>query len=108
MAEILQVVTATNSKKEADGLAQGLVKARLAASAQVDGPIRSTYWWEGKATSAEEWRVTIKTAADRYDELEAFILEQHSYVTPGILATPVARGSEKYLRWIVSETRAST
>ncbi len=107
MIEILQVVTATAAKEEADRLALGLVQARLAASAQVDGPIDSIYWWQGKATSAEEWRVTIKTPVDRYEELEAFIVDHHSYDTPGILATPVARGSEKYLKWVVSETRRS-
>lgn len=106
MAEILQVVTATGSRDEADRLARDAVTARLAASAQVDGPIQSIYWWEGRATTAQEWRVTMKTAGDRYDELEAFIVEHHSYDTPGILATPVAHGSEKYLSWIVSETRS--
>lgn len=107
MIEILQVVTATDAKEEADRLAHGLVQARLAAAAQVDGPISSIYWWQGKATSAEEWRVTIKTPADRYEELDGFIVDHHSYDTPGILATPVARGSEKYLKWVVSETRRS-
>jgi periplasmic divalent cation tolerance protein len=61
--EILQVVTATDSRAEADRLAQGSVASRLAASAQVEGPLQSVYWWEGKATRAEEWRVTMKTAA---------------------------------------------
>ena len=105
MLEILQVVTATDSRAEADRLAQGSVASRLAASAQVDGPLQSVYWWEGKATRAEEWRVTMKTAADRYQELEAFIIENHSYETPGILATAVANGSEKYLTWVMNETR---
>ncbi len=107
MIEILQVTTATDTKEEADHLSHELVGARLAASAQVDGPISSIYWWEGKATSAKEWRVTMKTAADRYEELEARILERHSYHTPGILAIPVTRGSKDYLRWVVRETRVS-
>ena len=105
MLEILQVVTATDSRAEADRLAQGSVASRLAASAQVDGPLQSVYWWEGKETRAEEWRVTMKTAADRYEELEAFIIENHSYETPGILGTAVAGGSEKYLTWVMNETR---
>lgn len=107
MTEILQVVTATDSREEAGQLARGMVEARLAASAQVHGPIQSIYWWDGKPTTAEEWRITVKTAVDRYEELEAFIIERHSYDTPGILATPVARASQKYLTWIVEETRAS-
>jgi periplasmic divalent cation tolerance protein len=103
--ELLQVVTATDSHAEADRLAQDSVVGRLAASAQVDGPIQSVYWWEGKVITAEEWRITMKTAADRYEELEAFIIENHSYETPAILATLVASVSERYLTWVTDETR---
>ncbi len=108
MTQILQVVTTTDSREEAERLARGLVDARIAACVQVDGPIQSTYWWEGRATTEEEWRLTIKTIADRYDELEGFIARNHSYDTPEVLATPVTRGSEDYMRWVVDETAATT
>jgi periplasmic divalent cation tolerance protein len=105
VVDILQVVTATDSQDEANRLANDLVTEKLAASTQVDGPIQSVYWWQGKVVRAEEWRVVLKTAADRYQELETFILEHHSYDTPGILATRVCNGSDKYMAWIVNETR---
>jgi len=99
------VVTTTESSELADTLANGAVEARLAASVQVDGPITSTYWWDGSVQSTEEWRVTFKTAADRYDALEAFVQENNSYDVPEILCIPVPAGSKAYLEWLTTETR---
>ena len=44
--QFLQVQTTTDSRAEAVELAQAAVESRLAACAQVAGPIASTYWWE--------------------------------------------------------------
>jgi periplasmic divalent cation tolerance protein len=52
--------TTTAKRAVADRLARGAVEARLAACAQVDGPVTSYYHWEGKLESAEEFRVWFK------------------------------------------------
>ena len=103
--EHCQVLTTTDSLKLAETLAKGAVEARLAASVQVDGPFTSTYWWAGAVQTSEEWRVTFKTAADRYERLEAFIQARSSYDVPEILCIPVATGSKAYLGWLTTETR---
>jgi len=54
--------------------------------------------------TATEWLCVAKTTADRYDEVEAAIRSVHSYDVPEILALPVVRGSEPYLRWLGEET----
>jgi periplasmic divalent cation tolerance protein len=41
-----------------------------------------------------------KTAASRYDELEAAIRELHPYDEPEIVATPIVAGSKGYLDWL--------
>jgi periplasmic divalent cation tolerance protein len=104
MAEHLMLITTTDSREAADRLAAGVIDARLAACAQIDGPISSVYWWEGKATSEEEWRVLFKTSAERYEELEAHIKAHHDYDVPEIVATPLTRGSAEYLGWVTEET----
>ena len=53
-ARYLQVQTTTDSRAEAMELAHDAVAARLAASAQVAGPIASIYWWEDGLERAEE------------------------------------------------------
>ncbi len=101
--DFLTVLTTTDSREAAEALARSAVAARLAACAQVDGPVTSTYWWQGKLESAQEWRVLCKTTAGRYPELEEHIRANHSYDTPEVIATPIASGSAGYLAWVASE-----
>ncbi|HEY1915173.1 MAG TPA: divalent-cation tolerance protein CutA [Streptosporangiaceae bacterium] len=100
----VQVQTTTDSRAEAIALGRAAVEARLAACAQVAGPIASTYWWEGSIERAEEWLVLLKLPADRFAELSAFLTEHHSYDEPEIVALPIIAGSAGYLGWIQDET----
>jgi periplasmic divalent cation tolerance protein len=103
--EYCLVLTTTESSEVAETLANGAVEARLAASVQADGPITSTYRWDGEVQTSEEWRITFKTTAERYESLEAFIQENNSYDVPEILCIPVAAGSKAYLEWLTTETQ---
>jgi periplasmic divalent cation tolerance protein len=100
----VQVTTTTDSRPEAAELARSAVTERLAACAQLVGPIASTYWWEGEIESAEEWMVVFKTTDARFDELASLIIEGHSYDTPEIVATAVVAGSMDYLAWVSEQT----
>jgi len=101
----LHVQTTTDSRAEAMELAHDAVQARLAACAQVAGPVASTFWWEDGIERAEEWLLMLKLPADRYTELAEFLLDRHSYDEPEIIATPIIAGSAGYLDWIDEETR---
>ena len=83
----VQVVTTVGSREAADALARSAVEARVAACAQVLGPVTSTYWWEGAVQSSQEWMVTFKTAV--YATLEEHIKRLHDYDVPEIIATPI-------------------
>lgn len=100
-----QVTTTTDSRTAAEELARGAVEARVAACAQIVGPISSVYWWEGKVDSAEEWLVLLKTTAASYPALEAYIKAHHSYDVPEIVAAPITAGNPAYLDWVRAETR---
>jgi periplasmic divalent cation tolerance protein len=101
----LQVQTTTDSRAEAVELAHAAVQARLAACAQVAGPIASTFWWEDGIERAEEWLIMLKLPAGKYEELADFLIERHSYDEPEIIATPIVAGSAGYLDWLEQETR---
>jgi periplasmic divalent cation tolerance protein len=103
-AAYLQVTTATATQEEARDIARRAVELRLAACAQVVGPIASIYWWQGAMETASEWLCLLKTTASRFDDVAAHIRAEHSYDTPEITATPITRGSPDYLRWISVET----
>lgn len=101
----IQVQTLTDSRAEAMELGHDAVAARLAACAQVTGPVASTYWWEDGLERAEEWLLLLKLPADRYQRLADFLSERHSYDEPEIVAMPIVAGSPAYLSWIEEETR---
>jgi periplasmic divalent cation tolerance protein len=105
--EYWQVVTTTASADAAQALSHGAVSAHLAACGQVEGPLSSTYRWQGTVETSTEWRVVFKTAADRYPELERFIRGRHSYDVPEIVASPLVAGSTEYLDWLWQETRGA-
>jgi len=104
-ARFLQVQTTTDSRAEAIELARAAVEARLAACAQVVGPVASTYWWEEAVERAEEWLLLLKLPVGGFQALADFLDEQHSYDEPEIVAVPIVAGSDSYLNWIQEETR---
>ena len=105
--EHCQVTTTVDSREAAEGLARSTVEARVAACAQVVGPIRSTYRWAGKVETAEEWLVLLKTAVDRYPDLERHLRGRHPYDVPEIISVPVIAGNPAYLTWVSQETRGT-
>src|SRR6266699_1141422 len=100
MQEFIEVHSTTDSREEADKICAAVVNARLAACAQVSGPIRSTYWWQGKLERADEYFLMMKTTRDKFGELARVIRENHSYEVPDIVAVPILDGSAEYLEWI--------
>src|SRR5207245_8675664 len=103
--QYLQVQTTTDSRAEAMELSRAAVESRLAACAQVAGPVASLYWWDGALERTEEWLVLLKLPADRYDEVAAFITERHSYDEPEIIALPIVMGLGADLYWLQVSVR---
>lgn len=102
---VVVLVTTTDSAEAAQRLADGLVRERLAACAQVDGPVRSTYRWAGEARTDTEWRCSAKTTADLADAATSWLLEHHGDDLPEVVALPVIGGSHDYLAWVAEQTR---
>lgn len=100
MSGCVQVTTTLPDRAAADLLAARLVEERLAACAQVVGPVASTYRWQGRLETASEWFCHLKTSGARAGALTARIRELHSYDVPEIVALPIVAGDPEYLRWI--------
>jgi len=105
MTEYIQVVTTTETKEQAQWIAQVVVERRLAACAQILGPISSTYWWKDKVETTEEWLCVMKSRNDLHHDLEKVILEIHPYEVPEIVVLPIIAGSQSYLDWMGKELR---
>lgn len=93
------VTTTLPTEDAADLLATQLVDEKLAACAQVQGPIESTYRWEGAIERAEEWFCHCKTVPERRDALMARIKELHPYEVPEIVAVRAEAVLPEYLAW---------
>lgn len=98
------VVTTLPDRDQARQIGDALVRERLAACAQVIGPMDSVYQWKGAVEQAVEWRLELKTAASRLSALERRLHELHPYELPECIALPIAQGSDAYLRWLADET----
>ena len=105
MVKYIQVITVAGSKEEASKIAETAIQKRLAACAQVLGPVSSIYRWKGKIERAEELLCIMKTRAKVYLELESIIRQVHSYNVPEILAVPIVEGNKSYLSWLDSEVK---
>jgi periplasmic divalent cation tolerance protein len=103
VSDCVQVTTATDSREAAEEISRVVVDARLAACAQIVGPVASRYWWQGRVDPAEEWLVIVKTTAERFEDVAAAIRSAHSYEVPEISAVPIVAGSPDYLAWIQAE-----
>jgi periplasmic divalent cation tolerance protein len=100
-------VTAPN-RETARAIARTVVEERLAACANLLGPIESVYWWDGKVQEEGEAAFLLKTSEERLSALIARVKALHPYQVPCIVAWPIAAGHQPYLDWISAETAPSS
>ena len=96
------VLVTTATKQEAEKIAQRLLKQKLIACANVIGPASSLFHWSGKAETAEEYLIFMKSRRDLFDKLTETVKALHSYEVPEILVLPIIGGSEEYIVWLGS------
>ncbi len=98
-------VTAPNYE-EAESIGKTLLKERLAACVNILDGMRSLYWWEGKIDEADEVVLIVKTKKDLVPAVIKRVEAIHSYETPCAVALETGPASEKYLKWIETESSA--
>lgn len=100
---VIAILTNLPDSDSAFNLAREVVHLRLAACANVLSPATSFYRWEGREERATEYPVLLKSTEDAYPALEAAIRRLHPYSIPEIIAWPIGRGLDGYLRWVEAE-----
>ena len=98
-------ITTTETFADAEKLASVAVERRLAACAQIDGPITSIYHWKGETQLDKEFRILLKYPADRYQDLQDWILTEHPYDTPEWISLNPESVSEEYEKWALNVFR---
>lgn len=97
---LLAVYAVFASEEEAERVARTVVTERLAACANILGPCRSIYFWEGAVQEGPEVAALFKTVPARGDALIARIRDLHSYALPAVTAWPVPAASAGYAEWV--------
>jgi periplasmic divalent cation tolerance protein len=98
---VLVVLTTVASDQDAKILADAIVVQRLAACVQILPPMLSVYHWEGKVQSETEVLLLIKTVDEKFSELETYILTNHPYDVPEVVAIPASKVSQGYRSWLM-------
>jgi periplasmic divalent cation tolerance protein len=93
------VLTTCPNREEGDRIACLLVEGGLAACVQMVD-ITSCYRWKGKVNRDSEKLLIIKARTLSYGQIEACILQNHSYEVPEVVMVPIEKGSPGYLGWI--------
>jgi periplasmic divalent cation tolerance protein len=104
VSDIATVYATFADADEAARIARALVEERLAACANILGPCRSIYRWEGKIEDAQEVAALFKTRGDLADALIARLAELHSYEVPGVVVWPIVNALPAYADWMRAET----
>lgn len=91
---------------EAEKIGRAVVEARLAACANVLGPITSVYRWQGSVESTQETALVLKSRHGLVAAITEMINEVHSYDCPCVVALPIMDGNPDFLAWLREETRA--
>ena len=102
--QLVVILCTVPDEATAEKLATGLVEGRLAACVNAVPGVKSFYRWQGKIEAETEIQLLIKTRSERFDELAAWISENHPYEVPEIVAIPADRVSAAYLAWAVEQT----
>ncbi len=104
MTEIATVYAVFADKAKAEQICRLVVERKLAACANILGPCRSIYRWQGEVKQAEEVPALLKTHADTAQALIEAIAAEHSYAVPAIVRWDIADAHPAYAAWVAAET----
>ena len=99
------ILITAKDKKEAQKIATGLIKAKLAACVNIVNKIDSIFFWAGKIDQAKESLLMIKSKKDKLPSIIKLVKSLHSYDVPEIIALPIIAADKSYLRWIDATLR---
>lgn len=104
LASIQLVLCNCPGRDAARELAQGLVKARLAACVNIIANIGAIYWWEGEIKDTAECQLQIKTSNQSLEDVIHYIKQNHPNEVPEVIAMQVENGNQDYFDWVKQET----
>ena len=106
MTDHLLIRLTCPTRRVADHISDAAIEQRLAACANIDGPVTSTYRWKGVVEHAFEFVVWLKAPAAHWDQIEALVKDMHPYDVPALTASPLSHVTADYAAWIEESTKS--
>jgi len=104
-SDALIAFTTFPTPEAARAAVEDLVREGLAACGTIIPGATSIYRWQEAIEATEESLVLLKLAADRFEALEARLVERHAYDVPELVAVPLVAAHRPYLDWLVGTER---
>ncbi|MEW6049893.1 MAG: divalent-cation tolerance protein CutA [Candidatus Zixiibacteriota bacterium] len=102
--ESVRIVYISIPRDEAEKMAMALVERRLAACINVVPRIHSYFWWDDAVQTDEESMLIVKTTKQKFQALMEYVIENHPYELPEIIALPLVAAFPDYINWVKTET----
>ncbi len=106
MANLILVRITCPSQRVASEIADAAIEARLAACANIEGPVTSTYRWKGVVEQSFEFLLWLKAPQSSWADLNTLVARLHPYDVPGVVALPCAHVNPAYEAWVLANTGA--
>ena len=91
-------------QRVARAIADEAVEARVAACANIEGPMASTYRWKGVVEQAFEFILWLKAPTANFARVEAIVAKHHPYDVPAIVALGITEVNAPYAAWVKDNT----
>jgi periplasmic divalent cation tolerance protein len=105
--EVLVVTCTFPGHEMAWRISRAAVENGLAACATLIPEAKSIYRWKGQIETAQETVVTFKTTENQFEALREFVVKDHPYEVPEVIAWPASNGSPEYLAWVEASAGGS-
>jgi len=106
MSELILVRITCPSRRVAEDIAEVALEHRLAACANLEGPVSSTYRWKGVIEQSFEFILWLKAPEANWAKIDALVQRVHPYDVPAIVAMPLTHVSSAYEAWAIENTES--
>lgn len=104
MTKLILVRITCPSRRVAEDIADAALEARLAACANLEGPVTSSYRWKGVIEQSFEFILWLKAPEANWAKLDMLVNRVHPYDVPAIVAMPLTHVSDAYAAWAAENT----
>jgi len=94
------VVFVTVPSAKAKEIARYILLEKKAACVNIINGVTSLFWWQKDIDLGRESLLIIKTQNKMFGQLKRAIILKHPYKIPEIIALPIIKANNEYLKWI--------